>query len=217
MTFEMSALSCLRMKKEKMGHTLRLVWTMLQFASKKRPGSESRNDYATHSDFCVIFREQLDRLFLLALFLTGDEISAEKCFLAAFDTCVCGNLVFKESAVSWSRRSVIKAAIGLMSPAPSDSSNPRFPDNDGNLDLEQEVHLKRVQKLPLFERFVFVMSVLERYSDYECALLLDCSRADILGARIHAFQQISKVEKRYASYSSGAQQYVVDTDWPECG
>src|SRR5215475_4660817 len=105
---------------------------MLQSAFKKRPTEEARNDYATHSDFCAIFREQLDSLFLLALLLTGEELSAEKCFLAAFDTCVDGDRVFKESAVSWSRRSVIKAAIKLMLPAPSDPSNPRFPGNDSN-------------------------------------------------------------------------------------
>jgi len=178
---------------------------MLQFAGKQQPDGKATNGYATHSDFCAIFREQLDSLFLLALLLTGDELSAEKCFLAAFDTCVGGNPVFKESAVSWSRRSVIKAAIKLMLPAPSDPSNPRFPGNDSNPNREQEASLQWVQEPPLFERLVFVMSVLERYSDYECSLLLDCSRADILAARIRAFQQISKAEKSYAGYSSGAQ------------
>src|SRR5215470_17908215 len=156
---------------------------MLQFVSRQRPDGKATNDYATHSDFCVIFREQLDSLFLLARLLTGEELSAEKCFLAAFDTCVDGDRVFKESAVSWSRRSVIKAAIKLMLPAPSDPSNPRFPGNDSNLNREQEASLQWVQELPLFERLVFVMSVLERYSDYECALLLDCSQADIVPAR----------------------------------
>jgi hypothetical protein len=36
-----------------------------------------------------------------------------------------------------------------------------------------------------------VMSVLERYSDHECALLLDCLVQDIHGARSQALQQIS--------------------------
>lgn len=190
---------------------------MLQSASKKRPGREGGNDYATHSDFCAIFRQRLDSLYLLALILTGDELSAEKCFLAAFDTCVQGSPVFKESAASWSRRSVIKNAIRLMLPVPSDPSRPHFPGNGSNLDLDQEASLERVQELPPFARFVFVMSVLERYSDHECALLLGCSRTDILPARIRAFQKISKVEKSYASYTSGVQPYVVDPDWLECG
>ena len=191
---------------------------MLQSASEKRPDIEGRNDHATHSDFCAIFREQLDSLFLLALLLTGDEPSAEKCFLVGFDTCVHGSPVFKELAISWSRRSVIKTAIRLMLPAPSDASRPYLVGNRSNLNLDQDASLKCVQDLPLFDRFVFVMSVLERYSDRECALLLGCSGADILPARIRAFQQIStKAEKSYPSQSIGDQPYVVNPDWLECG
>src|SRR5215510_7869404 len=97
---------------------------MLQYASKKRPDGEGRNDYAKHSDFCAIFREQLDSLFLLARLLTGDELSAERCLLAAFDMCMQRGPVFKELAASWIRRSVIKTAIRLMLPAPSGASRP---------------------------------------------------------------------------------------------
>jgi len=190
---------------------------MLQSASKKRPDGEGRNDYATHSDFCAAFREQLDSLFLLALLLTGDELSAEKCFLTAFDTCEHRSLVFKESAASWSRRSVIKTAIRLMLPVRSDPSRPHFPGNDSSLNLDQDASLKSVQGLPPFDRFVFVMSVLERCSDRECALLLDCSSTDILPARIRAFQQIPRLEKSYPDHSMGDQPYVVDADWLECG
>ena|SRR5215467_10553404 len=190
---------------------------MLQSASKKRPGSGGRNDYATHSDFCAIFREQLDSLFFLALLLTGDEPSAEKCFLAAFDSCAEGNLVFKESAMGWSRRSVIKNAIRLMSPVPTAPARPLFPGNDDNVHLDQDALLTRVQQLPSFDRFVFVMSVLERYSDRDCALLLGCSGADILPARIRALQQISRIEQSYPVHRSAVPPYVVDTDWLECG
>src|SRR5262249_49803514 len=154
--------------------------------------------------------------FLLALLLTGDEPGAEKCFLAAFDACVRGNPVFKESAVSWSRRSVIKAAIRLALSVPSDPSNPCCPGNDSNPNCGQQASLQVVQALPPFERLVFTTSVLERYSDHECALLLDCSRGDILAARIRAFQQISKLEKRYASHDSQARADEVDVDWLEC-
>ena len=59
----------------------------------------NRNDYATQEDFCAIFRNHLDRLYLLALVLAGDELMAEECFLAAFDSCAEENRVFKESAL----------------------------------------------------------------------------------------------------------------------
>lgn len=190
---------------------------MFQSVSKRRPDGEGRSDYATHLDFCAAFREHLDNLFLLALLLTGDELSAEKCFLTAFDTCVQQSLIFKESAASWSRRSVIKAAIRLLLPVRSDPSRPRFPGNDNNMDLGQDAPLKSVQRLPLFDRCVFVMSVLEGCSDRECALLLNCSSADILSARIRAFQQIPRTEKRYSDHSMANQPYIVDPDWLECG
>src|SRR5215469_10388521 len=77
----------------------------------------NRNDYATQEDFCAIFRNHLDRLYLLALVLAGDELMAEECFLAAFDSCAEENRVFKESALSWIRRSVIKNAIRIVLPA----------------------------------------------------------------------------------------------------
>ena len=191
---------------------------MLQSASKKRPGSEGGNDYAMHSDFCAVFLQHLDRLYLLALILTGDELSAEKCFLTAFDTCVQGSPVFRESAVSWSRRSVIKNAIKFTSRAPCNPFHPDLVGNRSGLSLDQDTSLKCVQDLPLLDRFVFVMSVLERYSDRECALLLGCACADILPARIRALREVStSVEKSYPGHSSGVQPYVVDPDWLECG
>lgn len=177
----------------------------------------NRNDYATQSDFCAIFRQQLDRLHFLALILAGDELIAEKCFLAAFDSCAQETRVFRESALSWSRRSVIKNAIRIVLPAPGNSSRQCLVAKRSSLDLDEDASLKCLQDLPPFDRFVFVMSVLERYSDRECALLLGCSYADILPARIRAFQQIRREEKNYPSHSSGTQPYLVDADWLECG
>lgn len=156
----------------------------------------NRNDYATHSDFCAIFREHLDSLYLLALILAGDDLVAENCFLAAFDSCAEESRVFRDSALSWSRRSVIKNAIRILLPASGNSSRQHLVGKRNSQDLDQDGSLKCVQDLPPFDRFVFVMSVLERYSDHECALLLGCPFADILPARIRALQQISRIEKR---------------------
>lgn len=176
----------------------------------------NRNDYATHADFCAIFRQHVDRLYLLALILTGDELTAEKCFLAALDSCAEERLVFRESALSWSRRSVIKSAIRFMLPAPGSQTGPHPVGNCNGLNLSPHSSLKCVQELPPFDRFVFVMSVLERYSDRDCALLLNCSCAEILPARIRGFQQISmKTGKRYPGYTSDIQPRVVDADWLE--
>jgi DNA-directed RNA polymerase specialized sigma24 family protein len=41
-----------------------------------------------------------------------------------------------------------------------------------------------------FERFVFVMSVLEHYSEHECSLLLGCSPRQIREAQARTFGQL---------------------------
>jgi hypothetical protein len=48
--------------------------------------------------------------------------------------------------------------------------------------------------LDAFERFVFVMSILEGQSDEECANLLRCSRRDVMIARVLALKCQSNTE-----------------------
>ncbi|MGA8271714.1 MAG: hypothetical protein WB919_09170, partial [Candidatus Sulfotelmatobacter sp.] len=42
-----------------------------------------------------------------------------------------------------------------------------------------------------FERFVFVMSVLEHYSQHDCALLLGRSISEVRGARVRALEDLA--------------------------
>lgn len=53
--------------------------------------------------------------------------------------------------------------------------------------------------LPVFERFVFVMSVLERYSEQDCALLLEATRGEVVEARSRALQAIATAAEAHAS------------------
>jgi DNA-directed RNA polymerase specialized sigma24 family protein len=55
---------------------------------------------------------------------------------------------------------------------------------------EQQAEIAAVARLEPFERFVYVMTVLERYSDHECSILLGCARRDVLAARTRALQQL---------------------------
>ena len=52
--------------------------------------------------------------------------------------------------------------------------------------------IARIVELPVFERFAFVMSVLEHYSDQECSLLLGCSRGDVAATRTRALERLGK-------------------------
>jgi hypothetical protein len=48
-----------------------------------------------------------------------------------------------------------------------------------------------VVTLNAFERFVYVMSVLEKQSDDDCSTLLRCSRLDVIIARELALQRLA--------------------------
>src|SRR5437773_12024684 len=73
--------------------------------------------YATQDEFCRIFAEDQNALYLLALLLTADASKAEQCFVAGLEDSIQGNRVFKEWVRSWSRRMIIQSAIRMMSPA----------------------------------------------------------------------------------------------------
>jgi DNA-directed RNA polymerase specialized sigma24 family protein len=143
--------------------------------------------YARSSDFCKVFRDDMRQLYLLAYILTGDQKRAEQCFVAGLEDAVAGNLVFKNWARSWSRRTIIKSAIRMMTPTPRQSATAL---HDERLDVHLSIGV--LMKLQPFERFVFVLTVLESYPDRESASLLNCRKQDVAEARLSALEQIGK-------------------------
>src|SRR5437667_1506219 len=61
---------------------------------------------------------------------------------------------------------------------------------------EANASMAAVFRLEPFERFVFVMSVLEGYSNQECALLLNCMRQDVVTLRARALQHLALADVR---------------------
>src|ERR1039458_4345738 len=53
------------------------------------------------------------------------------------------------------------------------------------------------------ERFVFVMSVLERYSDQDCSVLLSCSRQDVGETRMRALLHVAESDRLRTVAPSG--------------
>ena len=51
----------------------------------------------------------------------------------------------------------------------------------------------RIVALNSFERFVFIMSILEKYSAQECSLLLGCFRRDVINAQATAVRHLASV------------------------
>jgi hypothetical protein len=54
--------------------------------------------------------------------------------------------------------------------------------------------LATIVALGAFERFVFVMSILEEQSEQDCAILLRCSRRNITIARELALTRLAKAD-----------------------
>jgi DNA-directed RNA polymerase specialized sigma24 family protein len=128
-------------------------------------------------------------LYLLAFLLTANHENAEQCFFAAMEDALSERRVFKEWARTWSRRIVIKNAIRLFAALSAESD--RQPDRWAEADNESAcTTIIAVTQLAPFDRIVFVMTVLERYSERECALLMDCNARAVQWARIRALQQL---------------------------
>ena len=128
----------------------------------------------------------MNSFYLLAFLLTADHAQAEQCFVSGLEDAVEGNTVFREWAHSWSGRAIIQNAVRLVKPRPDDASG-GLRSNSGDSDYkgpsaERQIELSAVLGLEVFERMVYVMTVLERYSDHECSLLLGCARRDVLPA-----------------------------------
>ena len=152
-------------------------------------------EYATTDDFRRIFDENMHSLYLLAFLLTADHGRAERCFVSGLEDAVGGNPVFREWAHSWARRVIMQNAVRLIKPRLDDGggrlSSASVDTEYKTLPAERHVEVSAVFGLEPFERIVYVMTVLEHYSDYECSLLLGCARRDVLPARTRALEQIA--------------------------
>jgi|SRR5581483_161513 len=149
-------------------------------------------EYATGEDFCRLFLKETDSLYLLSFLLTGEHLLAEKCFVRGLEDSRKGNPVFNAWARSWARRTIVQRAIQMIRPQTAhDCRTSLTSDRGASHDMEEPTEIAKIVGLPQFERFVFVMSVLERYSPRECSLLLDCSRSDVIAAQTCALQRIA--------------------------
>jgi len=156
---------------------------------------EQASRYASREDFQAIFSKHLTELYQLSFLLTRDPARAERCFVSGIEDCVTGNRVFREWARSWAKRTIVQNAIRELKPRPSYSNSslseailPKI----GQLWSGPGGHfaMDAVLGLEDFERFVFVMSVLEHYSEHDCGLLLGCSAREVREARGRALEKL---------------------------
>ena len=156
---------------------------------------DNANRYTTGDDFCRVFSEELDSLYQLSFLAIGDHDKAERCVLAGLEDCRRANHVFWGWAPSWAKCTIIRHAIRELRPRPHRNSS-----SWAELDLRYSRKLSNfrggcfkaeaVLALEDFERFVFVLSVLEQFSDHDCAVLLGCSLLEVREARTQAILHI---------------------------
>jgi len=161
----------------------------IMFNCRQTRNGVAKPDYATASDFSRIFQEDQSSLYLLAFLLTANHQQAEDCLVGGIEDAANGNPVFKAWARSWTKRTLIKNAIQLVFWA--NGTSHQQPDRWSKNESEAGELIDAVTALPRLERFSFVMSVLERYSDSECSALLGCRLEDVRRARENALQQLA--------------------------
>lgn len=146
-----------------------------------------RADYANRADFCEVFEKEMKPLYLLAFLLTANHKQAEQCFASTVEEALKEQAVFKEWARSWVKRTLIEKAIEIVSPV-SDRPGERRDLWSAGHETPGQDQIDVVTKLAPLERFVFVMSILERHSHSDCALLLGCSTNKLAQARTTALR-----------------------------
>jgi DNA-directed RNA polymerase specialized sigma24 family protein len=155
---------------------------------------ERKQAYATRADFCQVFKDEMKSLYLLAFLLTANHARAEECFLAALADADKESVVFKEFAASWVRRLIVAHAIrlaGRMSSREAPNSE-RWVEAQG----DSAYVINRLAELRPLDRFVFVLTMLERYREVECAILLGRARAEVTQARTRALEELATVMRR---------------------
>ncbi len=143
------------------------------------------------ADFCRMFADDVDHLYTLAWLLTADRHKAEQCLVAGLEDCLHANAVFREWAHSWAKRMVVKNAIRMTFP-----SHLRNEAKTAAGIPEPDILADAITSLKPFDRFVYVLSVLEKYSDRECSMLLDCAVEKVIDARTRALQALAGVGNR---------------------
>ena len=157
--------------------------------------------YATSADFCRIFYEETDRLYRLSFLLTADQEKAQHCLVSGLEDSVKGNPVLKEWARSWARRTIIQSAVRVIHPRPNEEHTAS---NFGRYDkmlASEPPEIVAVLLLDAFERFVYVMSVLEHYSVHDCSLLLGCAQREVVAGRVRALQQTGSAMDSHLAFA----------------
>jgi hypothetical protein len=141
-----------------------------------------------------VFENDTSQLYLLAFLLTAIHTDAERCFVATVDAAFKEHAVFKGWARSWVKRTLIKNAIQIASPLSRRGTGKRDLWNAAQHGTPGDYEIDAVTRLAPPERFIFVMSVLERYAAWECSVLLRCDMKKVVQTRMRALCELPEAD-----------------------
>jgi hypothetical protein len=104
---------------------------------------------------------------------------------------------FMAWARAQARRSILQQAIWMIMPAPECAFDFSFTSLKGSAASGETNLFDAIVRLNAFDRFVYVMSVLENQSDDDCSTLLRCSRQDVVIARTLALERLANTYKSW--------------------
>lgn len=148
------------------------------------------------ADLAQGWLDEITDLYLLCFLLTADKMMAEQLFADAMDEYVGSPAAASGAwARGQGRASVIRRAIQVIRPVPKQAQS--WSSRLAGRPLVSSVHepFSAITSLGTFERFVFVLSVIEGESDETCAALLACDLAEVERSRDLAMTLISATEK----------------------
>jgi hypothetical protein len=164
--------------------------------------TSGKSEYASKEEFVRVFESERAGLQTLALLLTANSEAAKRCLISAFRECITGNSVARGWVLSWARRMVICNAISVVIGPGGQSFVNTNDDADNALVsfsaddlLGPNAGAESICDLPEFERFVFVICVLERYSIHDCALLLGKSPREVNDVRNRVSNQVGQIDE----------------------
>jgi DNA-directed RNA polymerase specialized sigma24 family protein len=151
--------------------------------------------YATSVDFCRVFNDHMNHLYTCAFLLLADHTKAEQCFVKSLEDCLAAGPVFTNWTVTYAHRTIVKTALEMFSVSRSETLIDRQSQEKPKVESCPNGHplAAAITSLPIFQRFVYVLSVLEGYSDGECASLLASGIAEIVAARTEALEELVRL------------------------
>jgi len=148
------------------------------------PGSEVSSPTRAATRAAEMWLDEMAELYLLAFMLTARKETAEQCILDAVDEYLNSGA---PSLLDWvrskGRRAVIECAVQRVNPRVKAVPTWSVPSGTHASIAPSHQPFAVITALSAFERFVYVLTVLEGYQVEECAGALECLQTEVVAAQ----------------------------------